>query len=277
MSSIAELLAEAAGLVDSPSPALDAELLLVEVLGKPRSYLRSWPEHQPSAAQCQRYRELLERRRQGEPVAYLLGQRGFWSLDLQVEPSTLIPRPDTERLVELALQLGPAEPVQVLDLGTGSGAIALAVAAERPHWQVTGCDRIAAAVALAERNRQRLQLDNVQFRQSDWFAELGQQRFQLILSNPPYIAEDDPHLQQGDLRFEPHSALVSGADGLDDIRQIVAQAPAHLLPSGWLLLEHGWQQASAVQQLLRDQGFAEVQSWQDLGGHQRVTGGCWRG
>lgn len=277
MSSIAELLAEAAGLVDSPSPALDAELLLVEVLGKPRSYLRSWPERQPSSAQSQQYRDLLERRRQGEPVAYLLGQRGFWSLDLQVEPSTLIPRPDTERLVELALQLGPAEPVQVLDLGTGSGAIALAVAAERPHWHVTGCDRIAAAVALAERNRQRLQLDNVQFRQSDWFAELGQQRFQLILSNPPYIAEDDPHLQQGDLRFEPHSALVSGADGLDDIRQIVAQAPAHLLPSGWLLLEHGWQQASAVQQLLRDQGFSEVQSWQDLGGHQRVTGGCWRG
>lgn len=277
MSSIAELLAEAAGLVDSPSPALDAELLLVEVLGKPRSYLRSWPEQPLSAAQCQQYRDLLERRRQGEPVAYLLGQRGFWSLDLQVEPSTLIPRPDTERLVELALQLGPAEPVQVLDLGTGSGAVALAVAAERPHWHVTGCDRIAAAVALAERNRQRLQLDNVQFRQSDWFAELGQQRFQLILSNPPYIAEDDPHLQQGDLRFEPHSALVSGADGLDDIRQIVAQAPAHLLPSGWLLLEHGWQQASAVQQLLRDQGFSEVQSWQDLGGHQRVTGGCWRG
>ena len=277
MSSIAELLAEAAGLVDSPSPALDAELLLVEVLGKPRSYLRSWPEHQPSAAQCQRYRELLERRRQGEPVAYLLGQRGFWSLDLQVEPSTLIPRPDTERLVELALQLGPQEPAQVLDLGTGSGAIALAVAAERAHWQVTGCDRIADAVALAERNRQRLQLGNVRFVQSDWFAELGQQRFALILSNPPYIAEDDPHLQQGDLRFEPHSALVSGADGLDDIRQIVAQAPAHLLPSGWLLLEHGWQQASAVQQLLRDQGFSEVQSWQDLGGHQRVTGGCWRG
>ncbi|PAU85675.1 protein-(glutamine-N5) methyltransferase, release factor-specific [Pseudomonas sp. WN033] len=272
MSSIAELLAQAE-LPDSDSPRLDAELLLAHVLDKPRSYLRTWPEHEPSAKQLECFAELLARRRAGEPVAYLLGQRGFWSLDLKVAPSTLIPRPDTELLVELALRLGPAEDARVLDLGTGTGAIALALASERRQWQVFGCDRVAEAVALAEENRQRLGIGNANFVQSDWFAQLPLGRFDLIVSNPPYIAADDPHLQQGDVRYEPHSALVSGSDGLDDIRRIVSQARRHLTPGGWLLLEHGWQQAAAVRELLVAAGFVEVDSWHDLGGHERVSGG----
>jgi len=272
--SIAALLAQAQ-LPDSDTPRLDAELLLAHVLGKSRSYLLTWPERQIAEPEVARFQALLARRRQGEPVAYLLGEQGFWTLELQVSADTLIPRPDTERLVEVALQLGPQRPAQVLDLGSGTGAIALALASERAHWQVTGVDRMPGAVELAESNRVRLGLANVQFLQSDWFAALGQRQFELIVSNPPYIAADDPHLQQGDVRFEPASALVSGADGLDDIRYIIHSAPACLQPGGWLLLEHGWQQAEAVRQLLSKRGFAEVQSWQDLGGHQRVTGGCW--
>ncbi len=272
MNSVAELLAQAE-LPDSDSPRLDAELLLAHVLDKPRSYLRTWPEHVPSTEQLECFAELLARRRAGEPVAYLLGQRGFWNLDLKVASSTLIPRPDTELLVELALRLGPAEDARVLDLGTGTGAIALALASERRQWQVFGCDRVAEAVALAEENRQRLGIGNANFVQSDWFAQLPLGRFDLIVSNPPYIAADDPHLQQGDVRYEPHSALVSGSDGLDDIRRIVSQARRHLTPGGWLLLEHGWQQAAAVRELLVAAGFVEVDSWHDLGGHERVSGG----
>ena len=218
---------------------------------------------------------LLERRRAGEPVAYILGHQGFWSLDLEVAPHTLIPRPDTELLVETALQLAPATPQRVLDLGSGSGAIALALASERGGWQVIGVDRIAEAVALAERNRQRLKLGNAEFRQSSWFDGLAGERFDLILSNPPYIAADDRHLGEGDVRFEPLSALVAGVDGLDDIRQIIAQAPRHLQAGGWLLLEHGYDQAEAVRELLAAAGFTAVDSRRDLGGHQRISLGRW--
>jgi release factor glutamine methyltransferase len=275
MSSIATLLT-AVALPESSSPQLDAELLLAHVLGKPRSFLRTWPEHQPSVAQVEAFAALLARRRAGEPVAYLLGQQGFWNLDLLVSPATLIPRPDTERLVEVALELGPSGSAEVLDLGTGTGAIALALASERPDWTVTGCDRVAAAVELAEHNRQRLGLENVRFVRSDWFAELSAAaRFALIVSNPPYIAEQDPHLSQGDLRFEPRSALTSGSDGLTDIRQLIEAAPSHLAAGGWLLLEHGWQQAPAVATLLSTRGFEGVQSWADLGDNLRVTGGQW--
>jgi len=266
-----ESLLNSADLPDSPTPRLDAELLLADALGKPRSYLRTWPEHELEDEQLARFQTSLQRRRQGEPVAYILGHQGFWSLDLEVAPHTLIPRPDTELLVETALELLPATPLSVLDLGTGTGAIALALASERPAWQVTGVDRVADAVALAERNRLRLQLDNAAFVPSHWFSALAGQRFALILSNPPYIRADDQHLAQGDVRFEPSSALVAGCDGLDDIRAIIQAAPAHLLPGGWLLLEHGFDQAEAVRALLAAGGFAEVHSRRDLAGHERIS------
>ncbi|SIQ20441.1 peptide chain release factor N(5)-glutamine methyltransferase [Aquipseudomonas alcaligenes] len=274
MATIQSLL-DSADLPASPTARLDAELLLAAVLGKPRSYLRTWPEHEPGAEQLAAFAALLERRRMGEPVAYILGHQGFWSLDLEVAPHTLIPRPDTELLVETALQLAPATPLRVLDLGTGTGAIALALASERGGWQVTGVDRIAEAVELAERNRQRLQLGNAEFRQSSWFDGLAGERFDLILSNPPYIAADDRHLGEGDVRFEPLSALVAGVDGLDDIRQIIAQAPQHLKAGGWLLLEHGYDQAEAVRGLLAATGFTAVDSRRDLGGHERISLGQW--
>ncbi|QTS87600.1 peptide chain release factor N(5)-glutamine methyltransferase [Ectopseudomonas khazarica] len=270
MSTIESLL-NTAELPDSPTPRLDAELLLAAALGKPRSYLRTWPERELDADQLGLFRSHLQRRRQGEPVAYILGHQGFWSLDLEVAPHTLIPRPDTELLVESALALLPATPLAALDLGTGTGAIALALASERPGWQVTGVDRVEDAVALAERNRQRLQLDNVRFLHSHWFSALSGQRYGLILSNPPYIRADDRHLNQGDVRFEPSSALVAGADGLDDIRAIIQAAPQYLLAGGWLLLEHGFDQAEAVRELLATAGFSEAHSRRDLGGHERIS------
>ena len=270
MTIIASLL-RGAQLPDSPTARLDIELLLAAAIGKSRSYLHTWPERIVSSEAALTFAGYLQRRSAGEPVAYILGQQGFWKLDLEVAPHTLIPRPDTELLVEVALQLLPATPLQVLDLGTGSGAIALALASERPAWQVTAVDRVPEAVALAERNRQRLQLDNVMVRASHWFDALPAQRFDLIVSNPPYIAEQDPHLVAGDVRFEPSSALVAGNDGLDDLRLIIAQAPQHLLPGGWLLLEHGYDQAAAVRELLARQAFERIESRVDLGGHERIS------
>jgi len=270
MTIIASLLRNAQ-LPDSPSERLDAELLLAAAIGKSRSYLHTWPERIVSSEDAQTYAGYLQRRRAGEPVAYILGQQGFWKLDLEVAPHTLIPRPDTELLVETALELQPASPAQVLDLGTGTGAIALALASDCPAWQVTAVDRVEEAVALAERNRQRLGLGNVQVLASYWFGSLAGQRFDLILSNPPYIRAEDPHLVEGDVRFEPSSALVAGTDGLDDLRVIVAQAPGHLLPGGWLLLEHGYDQAADVRALLSAQGFTDVASRKDLGGHERIS------
>ncbi|MDV9031432.1 peptide chain release factor N(5)-glutamine methyltransferase [Pseudomonas sp. RAC1] len=270
MTIIASLLRNAQ-LPDSSSARLDAELLLSAALGKSRSYLHTWPERIVSSEAADTYAAWLERRRAGEPVAYILGHQGFWKLDLEVAPHTLIPRPDTELLVEAALELLPASVAQVLDLGTGTGAIALALASECPAWQVTAVDRVEEAVALAERNRQRLHLANVQVRASHWFEALAGERFDLIISNPPYIASEDPHLSAGDVRFEPSSALVAGVDGLDDLRLIIARAPQHLVAGGWLLLEHGYDQASAVRELLTASGFSDVGSRRDLGGHERIS------
>lgn len=266
-----ESLLQSADLPDSPSARLDAEWLLAAALNKSTSYLRTWSEREVPAECAERFAADLARRRQGEPVAYILGRQGFWSLELEVAADTLIPRPDTELLVETALQLLSAAPARVLDLGTGTGAIALALATERPAWQVCGVDRIEAAVRLAERNRLRLGLHNAAFTLSDWFAGLNGERFQMIVSNPPYIPASDPHLLQGDVRFEPQSALIAGADGLDDIRTIIAQAAAHLQSGGWLLLEHGYDQAEAVRMLLLSRGFEDVQSRLDLGGHERIS------
>jgi release factor glutamine methyltransferase len=270
MSTIDSLL-NAAALPDSPTPRLDAELLLAHVLGTSRSYLHTWPERELDAPQLERYQAAIVRRQAGEPVAYILGQQGFWSLELEVAAHTLIPRPDTELLVETVLALLPATPTALLDLGTGTGAIALALASERPAWRLTGVDRVPEAVALAERNRARLKLSNANFAESHWFSALVGQRFQLIVSNPPYIAADDRHLAEGDVRFEPSSALVAGADGLDDIRLIIQQAPGYLEAGGWLLLEHGFDQAAAVRELLSARGFSAVESWRDLGGHERIS------
>lgn len=270
MTIIASLLRNAQ-LPDSPTERLDAELLLAAALGKSRSFLHTWPERIVSSEAAQVFADYLARRRDGEPVAYILGQQGFWKLDLEVAPDTLIPRPDTELLVETALELQAGGPARLLDLGTGTGAIALALASERPVWQVVAVDRIDAAVALAERNRQRLQLSNVEVLKSHWFDALAGERFAMILSNPPYIRAADPHLVAGDVRFEPSSALVAGDDGLDDLRVIIAQAPEHLVEGGWLLLEHGYDQADAVRELLSQQGFTEVASRRDLGGHERIS------
>ena len=266
-----ESLLNHAELPDSPTPRLDAELLLAHALGKSRSYLHTWPERELEAEQLERYQAAIVRRQAGEPVAYILGQQGFWSLELEVASHTLIPRPDTELLVETVLALLPATPAALLDLGTGTGAIALALASERPTWRLTGVDRVVEAAALAERNRARLKLANASFVASHWFSALTGQRYQLIVSNPPYIAADDRHLAEGDLRFEPSSALVAGADGLDDIRLIIQQAPDYLEAGGWLLLEHGFDQAAAVRELLSARGFSAVESRRDLGGHERIS------
>ena len=273
MTIIASLL-RSAELPDSPTARLDVELLLAAALGKPRSFLHTWPERIVSSEAALTFASYLQRRRTGEPVAYILGQQGFWKLDLEVAPHTLIPRPETEMLVEATLELVPGfAPTKVLDLGTGTGAIALALASERPLWQVTAVDRVIEAVALAERNRQRLHLDNAKVLNSHWFSAIEGQQFDVIISNPPYIASADPHLDAGDVRFEPSSALVAGAEGLDDLRLIVDQAPAHLHAGGWLLLEHGYDQGVAVRDLLSSHGFEKIQTRRDLGEHERITFG----
>jgi len=259
----------------SDSARRDAELLMLTVLGKSAMWLHTHDDLVFSAEQSRAFEALLQRREQGEPVAHLTGERGFWTLDLCVNAHTLIPRPETEMLVEFALEKIPAgATAAILDLGTGSGAIALAVKSERPSCQVTAVDASAAALAVARDNAGRLGLA-VEFLPGDWFAPLGQRRFPLILSNPPYIPAEDVHLGQGDVRFEPRSALVSGVDGLDDIRRLVQAAPAHLLPGGWLALEHGHDQAPQVRAIMQAAGFLQVDSRCDLNGHERITFGCY--
>ncbi|MEJ2632517.1 MAG: peptide chain release factor N(5)-glutamine methyltransferase [Acidihalobacter sp.] len=269
---VAEARERLAGVCDSP--ALDAELLLAHVLDKPRTYLRAWPEHMLDADQTDAFEALLARRTAGEPLAYVLGRREFWSLDIEVAPGVLIPRADTETLVERALELIPADqPARVADLGTGSGAIALAIAGERPLCTVVATDRSPTALDIARRNAERLNLRNVEFQQADWCSALGAGHFDLIVSNPPYIATDDPHLAQGDLPHEPTEALTAGPDGLDDLRRIVDCTRNHLRPGGHLLLEHGYTQGEAVHGLLRNAGFEAIRTHRDLEGRERISEG----
>ncbi len=254
---------------------LDAHLLLGHVLARSRTWLLAHDTDLLDAEAQARYLALLARRAEGEPAAYLLGDKEFFGLNLRVTPDTLIPRPDTETLVHWALEHLPADqPRRVLDLGTGSGAIALALAHERPQADVTAVDASAGALQVALDNAAALGL-RLRGRLGSWFAPVAGERFELIVSNPPYIAEGDPHMAA--LRFEPESALTAGPDGLDDLRQIVAQAPDHLPPGGWLLLEHGYDQAEAVQTLMRQRGFVEVSTRFDLGQQARCTGARWPG
>ncbi|HET6552326.1 MAG TPA: peptide chain release factor N(5)-glutamine methyltransferase [Dyella sp.] len=253
---------------------LEAEVLLVHVLGRMRSWLIAHADDRLDAGDEAAFGALVARRREGEPVAYLTGRRGFWSLELEVTPATLIPRPETELLVELVLERVPEDATaRVVDLGTGSGAIALAIAHERTRAQVTATDASAKALEVARRNAERLGITNVSFEHGDWFAPLSGRTFDVVASNPPYIEAGDEHLTQGDLRFEPGSALASGIDGLDDIRRIVDHAQAHLAPGGWLMMEHGWNQGPAIRALLEQAGYRDVFTAQDLEQRDRVSGG----
>ncbi|MEG5336352.1 peptide chain release factor N(5)-glutamine methyltransferase [Enterobacter sp. UPMP2076] len=259
----------------SESPKRDAEILLEFVTGKARTYLLAFGETQLSAEQEAQLATLLARRKTGEPVAHLVGEREFWSLPLYVSPATLIPRPDTECLVEQALSRLPAQACRILDLGTGTGAIALALASERPDCEVTAVDVMPDAVALAQRNVARLGFPNVTILQSSWFSALDNRTFGMIVSNPPYIDEHDPHLTQGDVRFEPLTALVSANEGLADIVHIVTTSRQHLLPDGWLLVEHGWTQGDAVRDVFIAAGYRAVETCRDYGGNDRLTLGQW--
>lgn len=256
------------------NPRLDAELLLAHILNLPRSSLHAYPEKSLTPAQQQQFDTLVQRRVSGESIAHLLGEKEFWSLNLRVTKDTLIPRPETELLVELTLAKLAPEPIQhIADLGTGSGAIALAIASERPHWQVTATDNYPATLEVAQHNAKRLQLTPIEFRRGDWCRALPLKKFNAIVSNPPYIAENDPHLTTDSLRHEPKPALVSGKDGLTALTAIINNAAQYLAEGGWLLLEHGYEQGSAVRELMLAAGYLEVVTYQDLSGLERVTAG----
>lgn len=258
----------------SPSARLDAEILLQHVLTTSRAFLYAHPEKTLTTTQADLYQQLIEERAQGMPVAYLTGHREFWSLPLTVNQATLIPRPETELLVELALTLlHTKKTATILDLGTGSGAIALALASEHPEWTIVATDKNDTAITMAKQNAAHLGLSNVRFFLSDWFEAIPQQPFDAILSNPPYIAIDDPHLNEGDLRFEPREALTSGIDGLDALTHLIKQAPAYLTQGGLLLVEHGFQQKKAVLELFQQADYKSIHCWQDTAGHDRVSGG----
>jgi release factor glutamine methyltransferase len=274
MQTIKQLLHEAQQqFTGSDSARLDAELLLAHTLCADRSYLYAYPENTLSPEQQQGFAALVKRRAQGEPLAYITGKKEFYSLLLDVDDSTLIPRPETELLVDVALQTLPESPCKVLDLGTGTGAVALALAHERPQWELLAVDCEPRALALAQRNAQALGLTRVRVMQSHWFAGIPEHDFDLIISNPPYIAGSDAHLQQGDLRYEPRRALVSADHGLADIKQISAQARLHLKRGGYLMLEHGCRQGEAVRESLLSHNYQAIHTFHDLENRERVTTG----
>ena len=279
MKRIDELLRAAAATLAATSeqPQLEAQVLLAHAMQRPRSWLFAWPETQPSDEQVAHFDNLVARRQQGTPIAYLTGEREFWSMKLHVSEATLIPRPDTECLVEAILKQGLPKHPPILDLGTGTGAIALALAYEHPAATVLATDLSSSALGIAQRNAEQLGLRNITFAVGCWFdAVSDDQRFDLIVSNPPYIAEDDPHLAEGDLRFEPRRALSAGPDGLDELRALILDAPEYLRPEGWLWLEHGATQGGAVRRLLGARGFEQVDTGRDLAGLDRYSGGQWR-
>jgi release factor glutamine methyltransferase len=258
----------------STTAKLDAEVLLCYVLHKERSYLIAWPEKEISPAQYDQFQLLVNRRRQGHPVAHLIQQKEFWSLNLCVSNDTLIPRPETELLVAQILTNYSASPSKsLLDLGTGSGAIAIAIASERPQWNITATDNSLNALHIAQKNAQRHAINNITFKSGHWFAAIGEQRFDIIVSNPPYIAAADPHLSRGDVRFEPSTALISGDDGLDDIRHLSQYAQQHLNTHGMLIIEHGYNQQNALQSIFQQAGFKNIRQSTDLAGQPRSTCG----
>lgn len=260
----------------SDTPLLDAEVLLCHCLKKTRAFLRAWPEHSPDQPQLTDFQQLIDQRNLGMPVAYLTGQREFWSRPFKVSPDVLIPRPDSELLIELSLALlAPNKPGKIIDLGTGSGILAITLAAERPSIQAIATDFSPAALAIAGQNAQQLEVDNVYFIQSNWFDAINEHDFDLVISNPPYIADNDPHLRQGDVRFEPNHALVSDENGLQDIRLIAEQARQHLRSSGRLLIEHGYHQQTDVQAIFNTLNYQQVTTHRDLSGNPRVTSGLW--
>jgi release factor glutamine methyltransferase len=256
------------------SAAIDCKVLLADCLQREVVYLHTWPEKWLDDEQMTKFQAFITQRALGHPVAHIIGYRDFWSLRLKVSPATLIPRPETELLIEIALTLKFAEHLKVLDLGTGTGAIALALASENPNWLITGLDKSSQALVLAKDNAIMHKLERVNFIQSDWFSAVEQQQFDLIVTNPPYIEDNNQYLKQGDVRFEPSSALTSGLDGLDDIRLIVSQSKYYLTNNGWLMIEHGYQQSDQVTDILLAQGFNQVRSELDLNGLPRVTLGC---
>ncbi len=258
--------------IDTNEAKREAQLLLEHLLGVNHAWLIAHADEKIAKETYSQLKTLVQRRIAGEPIAYILGEREFYGLTLKVTPDTLIPRPDTETLVEAALALIPKSgPNTILDLGTGSGALALAIAAHRTQTEVIAVDASESALKIAQENANNLNICNVTFLLSNWFDALTNQTFDVVVSNPPYIEEKDPHLNQGDLRFEPISALASGHDGLNDIRQIIIDAKQHLRPNGWLLLEHGYNQATAVAALLKNAEFHAIQHVQDLAGIERVT------
>ncbi len=259
----------------SETAKLDAEVLLLHSINKDKSYLFAWPEASLNEQQSEQFNTLLEQRKLGKPVAHLIGEREFWSLPLKVNPTTLIPRPDTETLVELALNIANKEQGSCLDLGTGTGAIALALASELPFWHITGCDRIADAVALANENKHSLAIGNCRFVLSDWFSAFEDEQFDLIVSNPPYIDPIDPHLSQGDVRFEPLSALISDKQGMADIETIINQSRHYLVDGGKLIIEHGYDQGKLVRDYFEKMAYKESITIKDLAGNDRVTYATW--
>ena len=277
MTSIAELLREAKQRLTPAveSAALEAAILLAYVLKKSREFLLTWPEKNIDTQQAAIFFSLIERRKNGEPIAYITGQRAFWDFDLHVTPDVLIPRHDTELLVELSIEKLPQSPITIADLGTGSGAIAFALARMCPQWQVLAVDVSDKACKVAELNRQTLNIENTQVIQSTWCDAFQANCLDAIISNPPYIAADDEHILQGDLRFEPHTALIAAQNGLADLYYIIAQAKTCLKPKAWLLLEHGWQQGPDVRRYLVDAGYQSVETCRDLAGQERVSMGQW--